>query len=511
MVDERVTAQSELNPVMIWAAAALVAGLGTWVVFDALPGINWLLCTAAAVMGLGFILTQSGRGIDRLPLLAAALAVAIAAAAGLTADPFMHAMIVLSVTLLLALAMLLAVDPRLERVSAAFVLSAPFVAGVRALAESGSRAIDASRIVRSHRARAAVRGIAITAPVILFFALLLGEADPMFAAWRDAALRVLESWAFVPRTIFFFGLLAIVLGAYGYVARRVWGHNQEEAAIAAAPSEYPARWLGATERFILLASVGALFWIFLAVQVSYLFGNLPAMAGSGVTFAEYARQGFGELTVVATSTVLLIILTERYGQKSHRDGLLRVITLAVIAAVLILLGSAFNRVSLYEAAYGYTTSRLYAQLFMLLVAFTLAVLALETRRELEPSRVFRRAGSAAVATFLVMLYWNHEAWIARENISRFASTGKLDVVYLTRDLSPNAIPAIVEALPSLPEPARSELRTALGKRYDARQQLQEHQWFEWNHGRTAARRALLQSGVQLDQLKPPAAPPAVIR
>ena len=510
-MDERATAQSGLNPVIIWTAAAAVAALGAWIIFDALPGINWLLCTAAAVVGLGFILTRNGRGFDRLPLLAAALAIVIAAAAALTADPFMYGMIVLSVTLLLALAMLLAVDPRPERVSAGFVLSAPFVAGARALAESASRAIDASRIVRSHRARAAVRGIAITAPVIFFFAVLLAEADPVFAAWRDAALRVLESWAFIPRTIFFFGLLTIVLGAYGYVARGASADDTQRPKVAAAPSAYPTRWLGATERFMLLASVGALFWIFLAVQLSYLFGNLPATAGSGVTFAEYARQGFGELTVVATATVLLIILTERYGQKSHRDGLLRVITLAVIAAVLILLGSAFNRVSLYESAYGFTTSRLYAQVYMLAVAFTLVVLALETRHEMEPSRVFRRAGSAAMVTFLVMLYWNHEAWIARENIARFASTGKLDVVYLSRDLSPNAIPAIVAALPSLPEPARSELRTALGKRYDNRRELQEHQWFEWNHGRAAARRGLLQIGVSLDRPTTASHAPVVIR
>ena len=90
MVDERATAQSGLNPVIIWTAAAAVAALGAWIIFDALPGINWLLCTVAAVVGLGFILTRNGRGFDRLPLLAVALAIVIAAAAALTADPFMY-------------------------------------------------------------------------------------------------------------------------------------------------------------------------------------------------------------------------------------------------------------------------------------------------------------------------------------------------------------------------------------------------------------------------------------
>jgi len=499
------------NAGIVWAAAAAVAGLGTWIIYDALPGVNWPFWTLASVTGLAAILRTFGLGVHRIPAAAATTGVIIATAAAFTADPFMHAMIFLAVTLLLSVTMLLAVDPRLERISAAFVITAPFLAGARAIVESLARAIDASRIVRSNRARSALKGLAITAPVILFFALLLAGADPMFAEWRDAAERILSSWAFVPRTIFFVALLSIVLGTYGFAARG--NSSQSDAAMTVAPKgpESVTRWLGATERFILLSSVAALFWIFLAVQVSYLFGNSPATAGSGVTFAEYARRGFGELTVVATSTVLLILLSERYGQKGHRDGLLRAITLAVIAAVLILLGSAFHRVSLYEAAYGFTTARLYAQVYMLVVAVTLAVLTLEIRREMQSARVFRRSAAAALAAFVVMIYWNHEAWIARENIARFSTTGKLDVVYLTRQLSPNAIPAIVAALPTLPEPIRSQLRSEVRLRYEYSQQLIERHWFEWNRGRSAARNALIRIGVATGQRRPPPRTPIVVR
>jgi hypothetical protein len=66
--------------------------------------------------------------------------------------------------------------------------------------------------------------------------------------------------------------------------------------------------------------VALLFWIFLAVQLSYLFGSLPSVAGSGMTFAEYARRGFGELSVVASFTAVSSILTERYGKKDERQG-----------------------------------------------------------------------------------------------------------------------------------------------------------------------------------------------
>lgn len=495
---------------LVWLVAGAVAGLGTWILYEAMPGLGWGLWTIAATAAVVFIVKRTQRLPISLTASFAGVAVLVALAAALTADSFMHAVIFLVVVLLLALTMLIALDPRLDRVSASFVIFAPFAAGGLAIFESVTRALDASRLVRSPRARSVLRGVAITAPVVIVFALLLAGADPVFASWRNAIEKILSSWAFLPRTLFFFALLLIVLGTLGYVARgraQPTGANSAPGQTAGAP----VRWLGTTERFILLASVAALFWIFLAVQLSYLFGNLPAVAGSGITFAEYARRGFGELSVVATCTVLLIVLSERYGQSGKRGALLRAVTLALIAAVLLLLASAFQRVTLYEAAYGFTTARLYAQVYMAIVAVTLVALAIETRGEIQPSRLFRRAALAALAAFIGLIYWNHEAWIARANIDRFATTGKLDVVYLTRDLSPNAIPAVVDKLPSLPEPARSQLLNAIKLRYEGRQRLRPRRWFEWNYGRTAARNSLLRAGVSLEPPDSAVHTPVVVR
>ncbi|MCU1437970.1 MAG: hypothetical protein JWP66_1057, partial [Naasia sp.] len=330
------------------------------------------------------------------------------------------------------------------------------------------------------------RGIAITVPVMIGFALLLAGADPVFAGWRDAVARLVASWEFVPRLVFFGALLVVVLGAYG--------HASTEPSRAPTPEgTVPARWLGSTERLMLLAGVAALFWLFLAVQLGYLFGNLARVAASGVTFAEYARRGFAELSIVASASALLIVVSERYGNTDGRERPLRFLTFAVIAAVLLLLGSAFRRVWLYEAAYGYTTARLYAQVYMCAVAAGLVVLALEIARALDAGRLFRRAATTATLLFIALAYWNHEAWIARRNIDRFASTGRLDVAYLARELSPDAVPAIAERLPSLPEPARSELRRAVRERYVARTDLRQGAWFEWNLARSEARRALAAS------------------
>jgi uncharacterized protein DUF4153 len=465
----------------MWPAAIAVASLGTWIMFDAQPGVNWLIWTGAAAGGLLlFVRPQSGN--RNLVIALEAAAVVIAGGAAVTADEFLAALICFSVILLLALAMLLSIDPKPERVTPGFTIVAPAAAFGLALAESVTRSAEALRLIHSSRARAIVRGLAITLPVIIIFGILLAAADPTFADWRDAVSHLLTSWAFLPRTIFFVGLLGIVLGAYGYAER---GKQRDlPAFIVSSGSAERNLWLGSTERLILLAGVALLFWTFLAVQLSYFFGNLPSVPGSGMTFAEYARRGFAEITVVASATVLLIVVAERYGNVDTRRGPIRSLTLIVVLAVLFLLGSAFHRVLLYEQAYGFTTARLYAQAYMIVVALSLFALSRELMIELDPSRLFRFTGVAAIVAFVVLLYWNHEAWIADRNIDLYATTGKLDVVYLTRDLSADAFPTLVSRLQTLPEPGKTQLQGALKLRY---KRLHADQWFEWNLGRARAR------------------------
>jgi len=426
----------------------------------------------------------------------------LGAGASVTADPMMYALICLGVMLFLALAMLLAVDPGFRRVTSLFVISAPFVAGGTALGESFTRVVEATRLLRSTRAQAAVRGALITIPIVAIFALLLSNADPTFAGWRDEIGRIIETWSFIPRTIFFVVMLTVVLGAYSFAARAPVAVTASGVSSTASDK----RWLGATERLILISAITALLGLFIAVQLSYLFGNVPTIPGSDMTFAEYARRGFGELTIVATLSIVLILVSERYGRVNGHAGALKVLTITLLLAVIIILASAFYRVRLYEAAYGFTVSRLYAQTYMIVLAAALLALAMGVLSVLDAGILFRRVFAVAVLAFMVLVFWNHEAWIASANIDRYSSTGKLDVEYITRDLSPNAIPVIVGRLASLPDPIRTDLRDAIVARYRNPRILRADRWFEWNYRREQARAAL--AGMNLPD---PTLRPVVVR
>src|SRR5437867_5068969 len=261
------------EPRLLGATADAVAGFGNWMLYDALPGINWFLWTGAAVAGLlGF--SRPRGDPQRSVRFMVGAPIVIAGAAAVTASPPLWALICLAIVFFLAMQMLLAAGLSPRSITARFAATAPLVAFRHAAVQAMRRAVEATHLIRSTRAQASVRGLAITLPVLVGFALLLAGADPVFAAWRDAVADLLGE--FVPRVVFFIALLVVVLGAYGYA-------SIESGSSPAMEGKAPDRWLGSTERFILLAGVAALFWLFLAVQVGYLFGNLPRIPASGMT------------------------------------------------------------------------------------------------------------------------------------------------------------------------------------------------------------------------------------
>ena len=205
------------GPRLLWTTAIVVAAFGSWMLFDALPGLNWLLWTGAAVAGLLLFSRPRSQPPRSVRLLAAA-PIVIAGAAAVTASEGLWALICLAIVFFLALQMLLTAGPSPRSITAWFAATAPLVALKNAAVQSMRRGVEATQLIRSARARAWVRGLAITLPVLVGFALLLAGADPVFAAWRDAVEDLLASWEFVPRILFFLVLLVVVLGAYGYAA-----------------------------------------------------------------------------------------------------------------------------------------------------------------------------------------------------------------------------------------------------------------------------------------------------
>jgi len=155
--------------VVLWAVAGGLAALGTVVLFDAAAGVNWGLWTIGAA-GAGAPWTRrSGAHLSASLLVALWLAVMLGVGAAVTADGCFHVLIAGAVLALLAMAVLLAGDPRWSRVTLPFMLWAPLVASLRGLAEPMRRAGELAALVTTPGNRPPLRGAVLALPVVALF------------------------------------------------------------------------------------------------------------------------------------------------------------------------------------------------------------------------------------------------------------------------------------------------------------------------------------------------------
>jgi hypothetical protein len=212
-----------------------------------------------------------------------------------------------------------------------------------------------------------------------------------------------------------------------------------------------------------LAALVALFTAFVSVQLAVLFGGHDhVLETAGLTYAEYARQGFWELLVAGALTLTVVglaVLLAGTSERRHRL-LLRALLGALCALTLVVLVSALHRLRLYEDAYGLTRLRLGAEASALWLggAFVLVLVAGVI------GRVRRNVADVAVAGTAVALVAfslaDPDGLIAGRNVDHWRDTGRIDADYLA-GLSADAVPELAELPESLRATALASIRADL--------------------------------------------------
>jgi two-component system, OmpR family, sensor histidine kinase BaeS len=199
---------------------------------------------------------------------------------------------------------------------------------------------------------------------------------------------------------------------------------------------------------------------------------------TGLTYAAYVHQGFGQLTVATLLTLVTVALAVRKAPTSTRRErvVLRAVVGTLCALTLVVVASALHRMDLYQQAYGFTVLRVLVDAFELWLGL-LVVLVLLAGVRLSGWWLPRAALVSGAALLLLGGLANPEAWVAERNIDRYAATGKLDVRYL-ETLGDDAVPTIVAGLPP-------DVLACLGARPEPSTSL-----LEWNLGRERAADAL---------------------
>jgi hypothetical protein len=328
------------------------------------------------------------------------------------------------------------------------------------------------RSLTSSRASAswapAVRTTGLAALLVLVFGLLFASADALFASWAAAVVPDLTL-----DTVFLRVFVTLAVGGLTLTGVYV-ALNPPRVEKLAVPAGRPVR--RPFEWWVPIGLVTALFAVFVVAQLTVMFGGHAYLRRTtGLTYAEYVHEGFGQLTVATLLTLGVVAIAARKApQGSGRRRFLPRLLLGVLCLLtLVVVASALYRMHVYEQAYGFTRLRLLVSVFEGWLGLVL-LLVMAAGTGLLRGWVPRAALLSGAAALLALALLNPDAYIARHNLERFEETGKVDAVYLA-GLSGDAVPALMTLgldPGCLPDVAADD------------------DWLEWNLGRERALDAL---------------------
>jgi signal transduction histidine kinase len=420
-------------------------------------GLAYFLVLLAAG---GVLFAASRRRNERFTMVCAALCVALASVTVLRDAEWIAVLCILAGAVVCAAGL---VGGNSVRTFALSVIAWP-LSGVRGMPWLG-RTLRA--LSGQGNKLALVRTIVLSVLALTVFALLFGSADALFAEWIGALVPDFGSDDLALRLFITFAIGGVVL-AGAYLAQNPPESDRVE--LAARPVANRFEWLAP------VLVVDAVFAVFLVAQATVIFGGHDYLERTtGLTYAEYVHQGFGQLTVATALTLLVVWAASRKAPRETAEDRLWIrISLGVLCALtLVVVASALYRMDVYQDAYGFTALRVLVDIFegwlgLLVVATMVGGLALKA------SWLPRFGLFSGIALLLTFAMINPEAWIARQNIERFESTGKIDWTYL-QTLSDDALPTLA----TLPD---DQVMCALKTDY----RKSDDDWLEWNIGRARA-------------------------
>lgn len=282
------------------------------------------------------------------------------------------------------------------------------------------------------------KGVVMAVPILVIFGALFSQADLAFSQFISS---------FVNITISETEIQYLVLLAFAFVAglsflSYIFFPKEIETVVVPEQSTLEAvRVSKGIEVTVFLGLISTLFLVFIVFQITYLFGGETNIVNAGFTYAEYARRGFWELLAVAMLSLVVLVASEKYAgveASAKRNLQFLVPALVLIGEVVIVIVSAFKRLSLYIDTYGMTILRFYVGVFIILLLVLFVILAIkfiQTKRE----QFFVFGTLLSVLTFLAVInIVNPDVLIIKANIQQYQETGKIDVYYVS-DLSADAV------------------------------------------------------------------------
>lgn len=280
-------------------------------------------------------------------------------------------------------------------------------------------------------------GLLIALPLTLVVGALLISSDVMFADFMEGIFEGLPRFSFSIVGEMFWGIF-VALFLCGILFS------------AAKHTERPEK--AQTFRFIPLAAVITavtpicLFYLaYLIIQTRYIFAAFGGSLPEGVSYSDFARDGFFELCVVASINLVVILLMQAFTARRENDrrpAALTVYTVMISAFTLMLIGTAVCKMFIYIGEYGMTPLRVYTTWFMALLAAFFVIIILWQFVRLP---LWSTVAAAFTVMFALLCFSNTDGFIARYNVDAYMNGTLTEVdLSLLETLGTAAIPAVAE-------------------------------------------------------------------
>lgn len=292
---------------------------------------------------------------------------------------------------------------------------------------------------RSALAIAITRAAGLAVTLTLVFGLLLSGGDPVFRsliAWPDS-WNVLD----LPEHVVRFGFFAWPIFGLMWSTTRATRNTSDDILSNGIT-------LNRLDVVSALGALNGLFAVYLLLQVRVLFGGSEyVLATTGLTLAQYARDGFFALTFAA-GLVLGVLLGLNALLREDRLGAWHVsrrLSASLLVMVGLMLASATARMLLYVQTFGISIDRVIALAIMAWVAMVGGWFMLTVLRE-RANRFVVGAIAAGSATLFALNVINPEAIVVQSEMRRAAATGAFDTEYVQREIGSDGVPALIRAL-----------------------------------------------------------------
>lgn len=348
--------------------------------------------------------------------------------------------------------------------------------------ENGEDNADPAGRFRSRQAGAVLCGVAAAIVLLMIVLPLLFSSDRIFSHVFNRIfgffnpLKLLENID-IGNIIgigltFVFGMFSLYAFFAGLFKMKLTGKDEE----------HPGR-ISPVTGIAFAGIVAAVYVLYAGIQILFLFLGMDQGLPDGVTYSQYAHEGFWQLLLVSLINFVTVLICV---QIFVDNRMLKILLSVISVCTCIMILSAGYRMMLYVKEYDLSFLRVLVLWFLLvLLIWFVGIIQSIFRRHF---RLFRYM-TAVVSVCYILLSLSHvDAVIASYNIRNAQDQKDIDVYYLTDMLSQDAVPQMARQID--PEKLDDDTRTYLTFYFEnIRGENSESGIRKWNYSRYAAMKA----------------------